>query len=112
MAMPRTIERVVCTLWLTIETLVPTSRLTSVDLPALGAPMMRDEAAAGSRLDRRSVGIAAFHTPSRTSSAVAAVLLGLAAGAARRRAPASSVSTVTSTSKRGAWSGPLSPTIA
>ena len=31
--------RVVCTLWLTIETLVPTSALTSVDLPALGAPM-------------------------------------------------------------------------
>ena len=38
MAMPRTIERVVCTLRLTIDTLVPTSRLTSVDLPAFGAP--------------------------------------------------------------------------
>ena len=36
MAMPRTGARVVCTLWLTIETLLPTSALTSVDLPALG----------------------------------------------------------------------------
>ena len=40
MAMPRSGMRVVCTLWLTIETLAPTSALTSVDLPALGAPMM------------------------------------------------------------------------
>ena len=39
MAMPRTRQRVVCTLWVTIETLAPTSALTSVDLPALGAPM-------------------------------------------------------------------------
>ncbi len=39
MAMPRTGMRVVCTLWLTIDTLAPTSALTSVDLPALGAPM-------------------------------------------------------------------------
>ena len=38
-AMPRTIERVVCTLWLTMVTLVPTSRLTSVDLPAFGTPI-------------------------------------------------------------------------
>jgi acyl-CoA dehydrogenase len=40
MAMPSTRERVVCTFGLTIETLPPTSRLTSVDLPALGAPRM------------------------------------------------------------------------
>src|SRR5262249_46463765 len=38
-AIPRMIERVVCTLWLTIETLVPTRRLIKVDLPALGAPI-------------------------------------------------------------------------
>src|SRR5581483_6916586 len=38
-AMPRTGLRVVCTLWLTIDTLAPTSRLTSVDLPAFGAPI-------------------------------------------------------------------------
>src|SRR5262249_49141539 len=38
-AMPRTSARVVCTLWLTMETLVPTSALRSVDLPALGTPM-------------------------------------------------------------------------
>src|SRR5215475_628723 len=39
-AMPRTRVRVVCTLRLTMLTLAPTSVLTSVDLPAFGAPMM------------------------------------------------------------------------
>jgi hypothetical protein len=39
MAMPRTGTRVVCTLCETIDTLAPTSALTSVDLPAFGAPM-------------------------------------------------------------------------
>src|SRR5262245_30452380 len=38
-AMPRSGTRVVCTLWETIDTLAPTSALTSVDLPALGAPI-------------------------------------------------------------------------
>ena len=38
-AMPRTMARVVCTLCVTIETFAPTSRLTSVDLPAFGAPI-------------------------------------------------------------------------
>ena len=36
---PRTVERVVCALRVTIETFSPTSALISVDLPALGAPM-------------------------------------------------------------------------
>ncbi len=40
MAMPRTRVRVVCTLCETMVTLAPTSALTSVDLPAFGAPMM------------------------------------------------------------------------
>ena len=40
MAMPRTGMRVVCTLGVTMATLEPTSALISVDLPALGAPMM------------------------------------------------------------------------
>ena len=39
MAMPRTTARVVCTLRETIETFDPTSALSSVDLPAFGAPM-------------------------------------------------------------------------
>ena len=39
-AMPRMIARVVCTLGLTIVTLLPTSALTRVDLPTFGAPMM------------------------------------------------------------------------
>src|SRR5262245_5770031 len=40
MAMPRRVVRVVCTLRLTMATLVPTRVLTRVDLPALGAPMI------------------------------------------------------------------------
>ncbi len=40
MATPRTGKRVVCTFWVTIETLAPTMRLTRVDLPAFGAPMI------------------------------------------------------------------------
>ncbi len=38
--MARMRARVVCTLWLTIEILLPASWFTSVDLPAFGAPMM------------------------------------------------------------------------
>src|SRR5258708_5161840 len=37
--MPRTVERVVCALRETTETLEPTSALIKVDLPALGAPI-------------------------------------------------------------------------
>src|SRR5215831_4162929 len=43
-AMPRTSVRVVCTLGLTIVTLVPTSALTRVDLPTLGAPISATKA--------------------------------------------------------------------
>ena len=39
MAMPRNSVRVVCTLGVTIATLLPTSALISVDLPAFGAPI-------------------------------------------------------------------------
>ena len=39
MAMPRIRIRVVCTLWVTIETLAPTIRFKSVDLPAFGSPI-------------------------------------------------------------------------
>ena len=38
-AMPRIRVRVVCTLWVTIETFAPTMRLRSVDLPAFGSPI-------------------------------------------------------------------------
>ena len=39
MATPSTRRRVVCTFGETMETLAPTSRFSSVDLPALGAPI-------------------------------------------------------------------------
>src|SRR4029079_11915586 len=57
-AMPRTGPRVVCALWVTIETLAPTSALVSVDLPLFGAPISAtkpqrvggDSSAAGSAI--------------------------------------------------------------
>ena len=39
MAMPRMRARVVWTLWVTMETLAPTMRFSSVDLPAFGSPI-------------------------------------------------------------------------
>src|ERR1700733_1754639 len=39
MARPRISGRVVCTLGVTIDTLAPTSALSSVDFPAFGAPI-------------------------------------------------------------------------
>ena len=38
-AMPRIRVRVVCTLWVTIDTLAPTILLIRVDLPAFGSPI-------------------------------------------------------------------------
>ena len=67
MAMPRSGMRVVCTLWLTIATLAPTSALTSVDLPALGAPMTATK-------PQRGLGAA----PSRIVAASASAHLALA----------------------------------
>jgi hypothetical protein len=51
-AMPRIRARVVCTLRETIVTLEPTSALTSVDLPTLGAPI------SATKPQRVTVGIA------------------------------------------------------
>jgi hypothetical protein len=110
MAMPRSGMRVVCTLWLTIETLAPTRALTSVDLPALGAPMtaMKPQRVS-SPAPARS--LPCPHTPSRTSSAVAA-----ACSAARLLAPSPRAGfrplMRTSEVKRGAWSGPRRATSA
>ena len=46
-AMPRTSARVVCTFRETIDTFAPTSWLSSVDLPALGAPISATKPQAG-----------------------------------------------------------------
>ena len=51
-AMPISRARVVCALGLTIATFWPTSALTSVDLPALGAPITATKPA---RVGRRSL---------------------------------------------------------
>ena len=105
MAMPRTGIRVVCTLWLTMLTLAPTRVLTSVDLPAFGAPMMamKPKRVAGGRrrVTHPSHSSVSFRTPSRASSAVAA-----ACSAARLLAPSPRAGLVplmcTSAVKRGA----------
>src|ERR1700730_7852609 len=60
--MPRISARVVCTLRETIVTLEPTSALTSVDLPTLGAPI------SATKPQR----VAGFAAPSGVSSIIAA----------------------------------------
>src|ERR1700751_2308005 len=62
MAMPRIKGRVVCTLRETIVTLEPTSALTSVDLPTLGAPIRATKpqrVAAGAEGSPRSLSVIA-----------------------------------------------------
>ena len=86
--MPRSSARVVCTLGVTIATLVPTSALISVDLPALGAPI----SAMKPQRRRLPIAVAAAQpsarsasTPSRFSMAAAA-----ACSAARLERPSPS----------------------
>src|SRR3954463_10754345 len=65
MTMPRISARVVCTLRETMVTLEPTSALTSVDLPTLGAPIKATKpqaVAAGARSSCDSTVIAAANT--------------------------------------------------
>src|SRR5215472_5030910 len=62
MAMPRIKARVVCTLRETIVTFEPTSALTSVDLPTLGAPIWATKphrVAAGAGEPARSLSVIA-----------------------------------------------------
>ena len=72
-AMPRTSARVVCTLGVTIATLLPTSALISVDLPALGAPIsaMKPQRVAAVGCCRQP-SARSVRTPSRLSMAAAA----------------------------------------
>ena len=71
--MPRTSARVVCTLWVTIETFEPTRALSSVDLPAFGAPISATKPARVGDVVRRAAVAHAFpHTPSRRSTLAAA----------------------------------------
>ena len=85
-AMPRNSVRVVCTLGVTIATLLPTSALISVDLPALGAPIsaMKPQRVP-LRWPRRQPSARSAFTPSRLSMAAAA-----ACSAARLERPSPS----------------------
>ena len=114
-AMPRTMARVVCTLWVTIDTLAPTSWLTSVDFPALGAPISATKpecvaaasVAGRARLRWRScrAPLIRAQTPSRTRNAEAAA--SSAPGGSRPcRLPAQSRRPCTDTVNTGSWSGP------
>ena len=113
LAMPRTGTRVVCTLCETIDTLAPTSALTSVDLPALGAPMtamkpQRCSAIGGVPLFCSTV-THAIRLRRRLRAPAARGRRPARPRASRRprRAPARMPSMRTSEVKRGAWSGPL-----
>ena len=112
LAMPRSGTRVVCTLCETIDTLAPTSALTSVDLPALGAPMM------ATKPQRWASGVGCMaslvrrHSCNRLRDAFALEQRSRRdCSAARFEAPSPRAgahpSMRTSEVKRGAWSGPL-----
>ena len=106
--MPRMMARVVCTLCVTIDTLVPTSWLTSVDLPALGAPISatKPECVVGSACSAVSL-MRLFPFPDALAlkDRRCRRLFGLPLGAAAagRRLEAESC---TLTVKSGSWSGP------
>ena len=97
---------------MTIETLAPTSALISVDLPALGAPMMATKPQRGRSAARRGV-IARGHSCAFGLQHALALEQRRAPPPARppasrrpRRAPAPSLDAHFEV-KRGAWSGPL-----
>ena len=96
-AMPRIRVRVVCTLWVTIETLAPTIRFRSVDLPAFGSPI--------SATKPQRVAVAHASASSRSSNASAAACCAARFDAARPSAARPSPSRA-STENSGAWSGP------
>ena len=70
---PRIWARVVCALWVTIDTLVPTSELSSVDLPALGAPTSAMKPQRVSVGLGRSLSLSSRQTFSRIRNASAAL---------------------------------------
>lgn len=67
--MPRISARVVCTLRETMVTLEPTSALTSVDLPTLGAPI------SATKPQRVAAGVASLDTSSIIAAAAYAFTL-------------------------------------
>ena len=80
--------RVVCTLWVTIDTFAPTSRLTSVDLPAFGAPISATKPECVCRRAVASVisaALSSVQTPSRMRKAVGRGFFGASRGTARWR---------------------------
>ncbi len=102
-AMPRTMARVVCTLWVTIDTLAPTSWLTSVDLPALGAPISATKPERVCRCGDRSLSLVVLLRPARRRRSQRAWpcggLFGDALGAARAACLGRAADTATVTVK-------------
>ena len=90
--MPITRRRVVCTLGETIETLVPTSRLSSVDLPTLGAPTIATK-------------------PARVGAGSAMSALARSAAASARRPPARPPAWWRPAAGCGGWSARLTSTV-
>src|SRR5258708_33831019 len=83
-AMPRMTARVVCTLGVTIVTLLPTIALTMVDFPTLGAPMIATKpqpcapVACGASLEVASISTGCFHLDARLAPSFDALLDALA----------------------------------
>ena len=111
--MPSTRRRVVCTLGETMETLAPTRRLSRVDLPALGAPMIATKPQrVGCGPGESATGVGNQSTASllRWASSSSAA----AASAARRERPRPTAGgrpgRLTSISNSGSCAGPSRPT--
>ena len=95
-AMPRTSVRVVCTLRETIVTLAPTSWLSSVDFPALGAPISAHETASAESLATSLSSFIASNDAFAFQKILRAGLFGEAFGTVPRPGPVSNPLTLTS----------------
>ena len=100
MAMPISRARVVCALALTIATFCPTSALTSVDLPALGAPITATKPA------RVGISLIAVVTASAAGGGGFRLLLARCLRRSLRRASGTDTRIV----NFGAWWAPVRPT--
>ena len=107
-AMPRISARVVCTLCETMVTLEPTSALSSVDLPALGAPISATKPQCVWLCLRVRISHQACPPTRRRASSMAAAA---ACSAARLELPRPSAGgrsgSTTATRNSGSWCGPV-----
>ena len=99
--------RVVCTFGVTIEILAPTSALSSVDLPAFGAPISatKPQRVAWLRARRSAIDAVGLDALARHHGGGGG-LLGARAWSARSLRPERASASCTATRNSGSWSGP------